>query len=95
MTTAGSQSSLSSAPAASAVRPNFAEELKAKFVDVPPYAAAVTLHPTAHAGHWVEPAGEPAGRGSNVLVVSGSGDGGYNETVNGILQAGNLMRSVQ
>ncbi len=49
---------------------------------------AVELTPTEHAGHAVDLARQAAGQGSP-LVVSVSGDGGYNEVVNGVIQAGN------
>ncbi|GAB6899074.1 diacylglycerol/lipid kinase family protein [Kineosporia succinea] len=49
---------------------------------------AVELLPTAHAGHAQTLAREAAGTG-RPLVVSVSGDGGYNEVVNGIMDAGN------
>lgn len=48
----------------------------------------VDLMPTERAGHAIELAREAAGTGSP-LVVSVSGDGGYNEVVNGVVQAGN------
>jgi diacylglycerol kinase (ATP) len=66
-----------------------AEELKASLGELLPYAVDVELQPTAHAGHAVELAREAAEGGRNVLVVSVSGDGGYNEVVNGVMQAGN------
>lgn len=69
--------------------PKLAEELKASLAGLLPYAADITLQPTARAGHAVELAREAAGGGRNVLVVSVSGDGGYNEVVNGVMQAGN------
>ncbi|MDT0277629.1 diacylglycerol/lipid kinase family protein [Blastococcus goldschmidtiae] len=46
------------------------------------------LSPTRHAGHARELAREAAATGSP-LVVSVSGDGGYNEVVNGVMDAGN------
>jgi diacylglycerol kinase family enzyme len=48
----------------------------------------VRLLPTEHAGHATDLARETAATGSP-LVVSVSGDGGYNEVVNGVMQAGN------
>jgi diacylglycerol kinase (ATP) len=48
---------------------------------------AVELRPTAHAGHARELARTAAGHG-RPLIVSVSGDGGYNEVVNGIMDAG-------
>jgi diacylglycerol kinase family enzyme len=49
---------------------------------------AVELLPTEHAGHAVELSREAARVGAP-LVVSVSGDGGYNEVVNGVMQADN------
>ncbi len=49
---------------------------------------AVDLVPTEHAAHATELSRTAAGAGSP-LVVSVSGDGGYNEVVNGVRQAGN------
>jgi diacylglycerol kinase (ATP) len=46
------------------------------------------LSPTRHAGHARDLAREAAGTGSP-LIVSVSGDGGYNEVVNGVMDAGN------
>ena len=48
----------------------------------------VELVPTEHAGHATELARAAAEVGGP-LVVSVSGDGGYNEVVNGVMQAGN------
>lgn len=60
-----------------------AEELGARLPDVP-----LELAPTRHAGHARDLAREAAATGSP-LVVSVSGDGGYNEVVNGLMDAGN------
>jgi diacylglycerol kinase family enzyme len=64
-----------------------AEELRAELArrlpDVP-----VELRPTQHAGHAREIAREVAAAG-RPLLVSVSGDGGYNEVVDGAVQAGN------
>jgi diacylglycerol kinase (ATP) len=59
------------------------EQLSARLPDLP-----VTLSPTQHAGHARDLAREAAATGSP-LVVSVSGDGGYNEVVNGLMDAGN------
>ncbi len=48
----------------------------------------VRLDPTERAGHGRELAREAA-RSGRPLIVSVSGDGGYNEVVDGIMQAGN------
>jgi len=58
-------------------------ELARRLPDVP-----VQLRPTQHAGHAREIAGQVAATG-RPLLVSVSGDGGYNEVVDGVLQAGN------
>ncbi|ASO22892.1 diacylglycerol kinase family enzyme [Actinoalloteichus hoggarensis] len=47
----------------------------------------VSLLPTRHAGHARELAAEAARDGSP-LIVSVSGDGGYNEVVDGVMRAG-------
>ena len=48
----------------------------------------VTLRPTEHAGHGREIARDAA-RAGRPLVVSVSGDGGYNDVVNGLMEAAN------
>ncbi|MCZ2828055.1 diacylglycerol kinase family protein [Modestobacter sp. VKM Ac-2986] len=67
--------------------PRLAEDLQAELVrrlpDVP-----VELRPTQRAGHAREIAREVAATGAP-LLVSVSGDGGYNEVVDGAVQAGN------
>lgn len=68
--------------------PALAEQLKASLSGLLPYASDIRLQPTSHAGHAVQLAREVAATG-HVLVVSVSGDGGYNEVVNGVMQAGN------
>ena len=47
----------------------------------------VSLQPTKYAGHAEELAYELAKRGKNPLIISSSGDGGYNEVVNGAIKA--------
>ncbi len=59
------------------------DELAARLPDVP-----LELAPTRHAGHARDLAREAARTGAP-LVVSVSGDGGYNEVVNGTMDAGN------
>ncbi|MCE0768751.1 diacylglycerol kinase [Pseudonocardia kujensis] len=63
-----------------------AEELKSglaeRAADLP-----VELRPTEYAGHAREVAREEAGSGAP-LIVSVSGDGGYNEVVDGVMKAG-------
>jgi diacylglycerol kinase (ATP) len=67
--------------------PASAEELRAELArrlpDVP-----LELCPTQHAGHAREIARDVAGTG-HPLLVSVSGDGGYNEVVDGVMRAGN------
>lgn len=47
----------------------------------------ITLLPTKRAGHAVELAYNFAREHSNPLIISASGDGGYNEIINGALKA--------
>lgn len=47
----------------------------------------VTLTPTDHPGHAIELAKEICKKYRSPLLVSVSGDGGYNELVNGVMQA--------
>lgn len=69
--------------------PELAEQLEKRLTELLPYAAQISLKPTEHAGHAVELAREAAANSANVLIVSVSGDGGYNEVVNGVMQSGN------
>jgi diacylglycerol kinase (ATP) len=64
-----------------------AEELRAELTRRLP-AVPLDLCPTRHAGHARELAREAAGTG-RTLLVSVSGDGGYNEVVDGVMQSGN------
>ncbi|WP_219419791.1 diacylglycerol/lipid kinase family protein [Pseudonocardia nigra] len=59
-----------------------AEELGRRAPDLP-----VQLRPTEYAGHAREIAADAA-RAGRPLVVSVSGDGGYNEVVDGVMKAG-------
>ena len=74
-------------PQSTGEAPQLAEQLRAdlaqRLPDMP-----VQLCPTEHAGHARELAREAAGTG-RPLMVSVSGDGGYNEVVDGVMQAGN------
>jgi diacylglycerol kinase family enzyme len=63
-----------------------AEELAAELAQRAP-DLPVTLRPTQHAGHGREIARDAA-RNGRPLVVSVSGDGGYNDVVNGLMEAG-------
>ena len=58
------------------------DELAKRVPDLP-----VELRPTEHAGHGREIARDAA-RAGRPLVVSVSGDGGYNDVVNGLMEAG-------
>lgn len=69
--------------------PKLAEQLRAELGVNLPSAADIKLQPTGHAGHAIELARDAAAGGRDVLIVSVSGDGGYNEVVNGVMQAGN------
>jgi len=66
--------------------PRSAEELRAELTRRLP-AVPVELCPTQYAGHARDLAREAAGSGRS-LLVSVSGDGGYNEVVDGVMQAG-------
>jgi len=59
------------------------DELQRRQPDLP-----VTLQPTEHAGHARDLARDAA-RTGRPLLVSVSGDGGYNEVVDGTMKAGN------
>lgn len=48
----------------------------------------IALQPTKRAGHAEELAATAAKKRGEVLVVSASGDGGYNEVVNGVIKSG-------
>jgi diacylglycerol kinase (ATP) len=67
--------------------PKLARELHADLVDRLP-GTMVDLSPTEHQGHARDLAREAA-RTGRPLIVSVSGDGGYNEVVDGVMQAGN------
>jgi diacylglycerol kinase (ATP) len=67
--------------------PELAEELRDELAERLP-TAPLTLCPTQHAGHARKLARDAAGSG-RPLVVSVSGDGGYNEVVDGVMRAGN------
>ncbi len=67
--------------------PRAAEELRSELTRRLP-AVPLELSPTQHAGHARELARKAAASG-RPLIVSVSGDGGYNEVVNGVMDAGN------
>jgi diacylglycerol kinase family enzyme len=67
--------------------PRLAEELGAELARRLP-TVPLDLRPTQHAGHARDLAREAAGTG-RPLIVSVSGDGGYNEVVDGVMQSGN------
>jgi diacylglycerol kinase (ATP) len=67
--------------------PRSAEELRTELARRLP-GVPLELRPTQRAGHAREIAREVAASGAP-LLVSVSGDGGYNEVVDGVLQAGN------
>ncbi|MGQ1799030.1 diacylglycerol/lipid kinase family protein [Kocuria oceani] len=68
--------------------PDLAAKLADQLAQDLPYTPEIRMLPTAHAGHAVDLAREAAAT-PNALVVSVSGDGGYNEVVNGVMAAGN------
>jgi diacylglycerol kinase (ATP) len=65
--------------------PELAEELKAELAERLP-RVPIELKPTEYAGHARELAKEAADSGAP-LIVSVSGDGGYNEVVNGVMHS--------
>ena len=67
--------------------PVSAEELRDELTRRLP-SVPLELSPTRHAGHARDLAREAAAAGTP-LIVSVSGDGGYNEVVNGVMDAGN------
>jgi diacylglycerol kinase family enzyme len=58
------------------------KQLQQRLPDVP-----ITLLPTTHAGHAKELAYQQAKASSRPLIISSSGDGGYHEVINGVMQA--------
>lgn len=74
-------------PQSTGAAPQLAEELQAdlrrRLPDLP-----VQMSPTERAGHGRDLA-RSAAQDGRPLIVSVSGDGGYNEVVDGIMQAGN------
>lgn len=67
--------------------PALAAQLREQLLQRLPYTPDIRLLPTQHAGHAVDLARQAAAA-PNALVVSVSGDGGYNEVVNGVMAAG-------
>ncbi|MBG6218839.1 diacylglycerol kinase family enzyme [Arthrobacter sp. CAN_A6] len=68
--------------------PKLAGELHEQLRELLSDKTEIRLQPTEHAGHAIDLAREAAAAG-NALVVSVSGDGGYNEVVNGVMDSGN------
>jgi diacylglycerol kinase (ATP) len=66
--------------------PELAAKLRDELTTGLPYTPQIRLLPTEYAGHAVDLAREAATT-PNALVVSVSGDGGYNEVVNGVMAA--------
>lgn len=62
-----------------------ARELKAALEQQ--VAKPITLVATKHAGHAEEIARKFAQKSARTLIISSSGDGGYNEVINGVLSA--------
>lgn len=69
-----------------------ARAVAAELADRAP-SLAVSLVPTEYAGHAREIAEDAARRGRTTLVVSVSGDGGYNEVVDGAMAGGDGHRT--
>lgn len=67
--------------------PELAQDLHDELTSRLP-GTAVAMSPTQRAGHGRDLAREAASTG-RPLIVSVSGDGGYNEVVDGVMQAGN------
>ncbi len=67
--------------------PQLADQLRDDLADQLP-ELSVVMSPTQHEGHGRELA-EAAAADGRPLVVSVSGDGGYNEVVDGLMRAGN------
>ena len=65
--------------------PGLARELERQLTQHVP-APNVTLQPTQHTGHARDLA-RNAARHGHPLIISVSGDGGYNEVVNGLMDA--------
>lgn len=57
------------------------------------YADDVSVIPTQHAGHAEEIAHDISSKQSNPLIISSSGDGGYNEVVNGVMNSQDAKHS--
>ena len=74
-------------PQSTGPAPQRAEELKDTLADRLP-DVPLHLRPTERAGHARELAAQAAATG-RPLIVSVSGDGGYNEVVDGVMHAGN------
>ena len=74
-------------PQSTGPAPQRAEELKNTLADRLPHVP-LHLRPTERAGHARELAAQAAATG-RPLIVSVSGDGGYNEVVDGVMHAGN------
>lgn len=74
-------------PKSTGAAPQLAQELHDDLVARLP-AVPVSMAPTEHAGHGRDLARQAAMAG-RPLIVSVSGDGGYNEVVDGAMQAGN------
>lgn len=54
-----------------------------------------TLYPTQHAGHATSIARDVAVKYERPLIISVSGDGGYNEVVNGAMRAKNEVKTAR
>ncbi len=83
-------------PGSTGDAPKLARELKQK-VDRNHKSIGVkaTLTPTKRAGHAIELAKKAALKYKRPLIVSVSGDGGYNEVINGAMQAKEQSKSAR
>lgn len=67
--------------------PSMAKKLAKEISDHPKISVDATLTPTEYAGHAMELAESIAKKYKRPLIISVSGDGGYNEVVNGVMKA--------
>jgi diacylglycerol kinase family enzyme len=83
-------------PGSTGDAPKLARELKQKIDrNHKSIGTKASLTPTKHAGHAIELARKVALKYKRPLIVSVSGDGGYNEVINGAMQAKEESKSAQ
>ena len=64
-----------------------ARQLYVKLSDSVQKSTVITLKKTTHRGHFKEIAASYAAKEKEVLLIAASGDGGYNELVNGVVES--------